>query len=322
MNLKNRIKQILSGLTVPQEYVCLNSHELQYPLSVFLSSKNKKLNVTSLHLFLGYKPLILALTFKVNDKDYQEVKNQNQITLDFENPKPITPTCLARVELKKIDEKILNEDVILFYEGINGEHYFVSSFHQWINRQREKWYKEIPNNVSLPGNLVDQVRIAYSLPRSISIIAMSDGNLMNMFPTDLHGPIGDKFYAGSLRVGGLANDQVEKYQAIVISEVESSFYKQTYSLGKNHMQNLRRENEFALHTVRSKTFNFPLPAAVISYRELKRINSVDVGIHRIHIYEVLHRQVIQNNKTSLTHIHQYYAQWRIDHGLATDMLFR
>jgi len=138
----------------------------------------------------------------------------------------------------------------------------------------------------------------------------------------LHGPVGEKFYIGSLRVGGRANDQIEKYRKIVISEVEPSFYKQTYLLGKNHMQNLRQESEFALYQTRSKTFNFPLPSAVVSYRELKRIDSIDVGIHRVHLYETIHREILQQEISQLTHIHQFYAQWRLDNGLPTPTLLR
>ena len=145
---------------------------------------------------------------------------------------------------------------------------------------------------------------------------------MNMFPTDLHGPAGEKIYVGSLRQGGLANQQVEKYRRLVISEVEPSFYKQAYAFGKNHMKGLQKENEFPLHSMRSKTLQFPLPLGVISYCELKKIDSFDDGIHRIHVYEVIHRQMVQNEKPFLTHIHQYYAQWRVDHGLPTPMLLR
>jgi hypothetical protein len=319
--LRNQIRKFLTGLTIPQEYVCLNSAELQHPLSVFLSD-SKKLDITSAHLLLGYKPLILALPFKVSDQSYQVVKNQNQITIDFENSKPILPTSLALLKLKKIGEKILDSDALLFYEGMHGEHLFLSSIHQKINQQREKWRKSNPNNIGLPGNLVDQVRIAYSVPRSISIITVSDGKKINMFPTDLHGPVAEKFYAGSLRVGGLANDQVEKFKRIVISEVEPSFYKQAYSLGKNHMKELRTESEFPIGSMRSNHFNFPLPASVVSHRELKRIDSLDVGIHRVHLYEIIYRQILQENKSSLTHIHQYYAQWRLDQRIYTPMLLR
>ena len=324
MILKNTIKKILTGLTIPQEYVCLKSKELHHPLFVFLSIDNEKfkLNVTTSHLFLGYKPLIVALTFKVNDHNHHFVRSQNQVSLSFENAAPVKPIHLAKLVLKKIGEKVLGEDAVLFYEGVHGEHAFLNALHQRINQQREKWRKQTPNNVSLPGNLIEQVRIAYSIPRTISIITVSDGNLINMFPTDLHGPVGEKLYAGSLRAGGLANEQVEKYGRIVVSEVETTFYKQAYGFGKNHMQGLQKESGFPLHPMRSKNFNSSLPAAVTSYRELKKIDSFDAGIHRIHLYDVIHQQEIQESKPSLSHIHQYYAQWRTNRGLDTTMLFR
>ncbi len=293
-------------------------------MSVFLLLENKKerLDVTASHLFLGYKPLIIALYFNVSDNNYDVVKNQNRISLSFENSERKEPPYLAQLTLKKIGEKILDEKILLFYEGEHGTHSFLNTTHQWVSRQREKLRKHAPNNVRLPGNLIEQVRIAYSIPRIISIVTVSDGNLINMFPTDLHGPVGEKFYAGSLRLGGLANEQVEKYGKIAISEVEPSFYKQAYMFGKNHMQGLQKEKEFPLHPMKSKYFNFPLPVAVTSYRELMKIDSFDDGIHRIHLYEVVHRQVIQDGKPSITHIHQYYAQWRLNHGLQTPMLLR
>jgi flavin reductase (DIM6/NTAB) family NADH-FMN oxidoreductase RutF len=145
---------------------------------------------------------------------------------------------------------------------------------------------------------------------------------MNMFPTDLHGAVGERFYASSLRRGGLANEQVEKYNRVAISEVDVSFFKQTYSLGKNHMQELNEENQFPLRDEKSESFNFPLPKNVIRYQELKRIDSFDHGIHRIHLYEVIHRQVIGEGKSTLAHIHQYYTQWRFDRGIQTQMFLR
>jgi hypothetical protein len=322
MMLRYQIKKFLTGLTIPQEYVCLNSKELQHPLSVFLLVDNKKIDISPSHLFLGYRPLILAMPFKISDSVYQILTNQNQITLNFENDSSGKPKVLAQLALKKIETKILGDNVVLFYEGTHGDHKFLSIFHQKINELREKFRKATPTNVSLPGNLIDQVRIAYSVPRSISIITVSDGNKMNMFPTDLHGPVGEKFYIGSLRVGGLANDQVERFGQIVISEVDSSFYKHAYLLGKNHMKELKAETEFQFHSLRSKIFNFPLPVAAIAYRELKKIDFFDVGIHRIHLYETAYRRVVQTDKSSLAHIHQFYAQWRLNHRLPTSILLR
>jgi hypothetical protein len=323
MMLRNTIKKILTGLTIPQEYICLRSKELSCPLAVILTHDDLKLtlDVTQSHLFLGYRPLILGLPFKISDPHYHAVRSTNQLSLRFECAELNLPS-LAKLRMEKIDEKIIGEEAVLIYKGMHGEHLLLNSFHQWVNRQREKTRKQSSNNVSLPGNLIDQVRIAYSVPRTISIITVRDNHLINMFPTDLHGPAGENFYAGSLRLGGLANDQIEKYRQVVISEVEPSFYKQAYTLGKNHMRELQLESEFPLHSRRSKNFNFPLPNAITSYRELKKIDSFDYGIHRLHLYEVIHRQMVQDDKPSLGHIHQYYAQWRLDQRLPTAMLLR
>jgi flavin reductase (DIM6/NTAB) family NADH-FMN oxidoreductase RutF len=319
LTFRDQLKKHLTGLTIPQEYVCVDLQNFENPLSVFLLLRNhKSLNVTASHLFLGYKPLIIGLPFDINDVNYIEVQNQNKISLCFKDD----ASSVAKLELTKIGEKTFGNEVIFFYAGELGTHSFLNPFHQWVNHLREKLRKQAPNNVSLPGNLGEQVRIAYSTPRIISIITTSDSNKMNMFPTDLHGAIGKKYYAGSLRKNGRANEQVEKYGQIVISEVEASFYKQAYTFGRNHMQELQPEDEFQLHTVRSKNFNFPLPSAVISYRELKRINSFDYGIHLIHLYEVVHEQVVQASKFHLAHIHQFYAQWRIDTKLKTNYLLR
>jgi flavin reductase (DIM6/NTAB) family NADH-FMN oxidoreductase RutF len=318
--LRDSLKKLITGLTIPQEYVCVDLETLQPKLLVLpeVNDQQFSLDVTTFHLFLGYKPLIIGLTFSVDDPNFEIVKKQSKITLRFLNQQ----NSLARLSLLKIDERKLGNEVVVFFEGKQGVHSFLNPIHQWVNRQRERWRKQLPNNINLPGNLFEQVRIAYSVPRVISIVTVSDGPLMNMFPTDLHGPVGEKFYAGSLRRDGLANEQVEKYERIVISDVDVSFYKQAYSLGKNHMKELTEENRFLLHPEKSKAFNFPLPKDVICYRELKRIDFLDHGIHRIHLYEVIHEQTLAQGKSTLAHIHQYYAQWRLDQGIQTQMFLR
>jgi hypothetical protein len=76
-------------------------------------------------------------------------------------------------------------------------------------RHVEKFRRHQANSVNLPGNQKDQVKIAYSMPREISLVTLSNGKLMNWSP-DLHGTVSRNTYVCSLRLGGLANQQVEK----------------------------------------------------------------------------------------------------------------
>jgi hypothetical protein len=322
------LKKLLTGLTVPQQYVCLSLEDFSDPLSVFLSGEGlgQSLDVTSHHLFVGYKPLIIAIVFSAG---IDTLPGLEQVRLDFVHRESKrnswkvssdSKNCLATVTARRIFSKSLNHQQIVFYEGDYGSHRFINRFHQLINNLREKLRKDTPNNVSLPGNLYDQVRIAYAVPRIIALISLCQGNKMNMFPTDLHGPAGDAFYISSLRHGGKANSQVEHAGKLVLSFMPVEEYKTVYTLGKNHMQDMQAEDKFPA-SGRSAFLNLPIPASVLYYKELELIDSVDAGIHRIHFYKVLHAEKVRDGQT-LAHIHQYYAQWRIDRNLPVNMRLR
>lgn len=300
------------------------------PLSVFLvfPGKNISFDVTSQHLFLGYKPLVLALISK--DEAADQYFRANEITLDFyqsgshpdfiHNRNP-DHNRVARLRLKRIMPGISVDKNVSFYVGERGSHSFLKGFHQWVNHQRQKLRKDISGNVALEGNLYDQVRISYSIPRMISLITLGEGDQMNMFPTDLHGAASNATYISSLRIGGKANDQVENFKTVAISNINVQAFEFVYSMGKNHMRDLQPRETFSLSDVGSHLHGLPLPKPVLSYRELALRNSFDVGIHRIHLYNILHRENVSAGYT-LSHIHQYYAQWRSDHGIRTHILMR
>jgi hypothetical protein len=329
--LTRQIRKLLTGLAVPQEYCCLELEQMAEPLKVILSIKGNTFtkDVTDSHLFLGYKPLIIGFYSSEPDgrllmDDYvclsfvQRNFNSNSTWKGFQTDS----SAVAKLTLKKKIETEVNGRHVCLYQGCNGVHSFLSPLYQTANNVLEKFRNRQVGNISLNGNLYDQVRIAYSIPRKISIITVSDGSLINMFPTDLHGSIDSSIYAGSLRIGGRANFQVESLTNVVISDVDASTYKQTYALGKNHMNDLQNKDLFTLHQKRSSTFNFPLPASALRYRELTRIGSCDHGIHRIHFYKIINDEVLSNSSSTLAHIQQYYAQWRINHGLKTKLYFR
>ena len=325
---KSNLKKLLTGLSISQEYICLDLAKHEYSLSVYLSALPTPTEVTACHLFLGYKPLIIGIPLSTGSEEYQALKSLDQIQLTFmtnetfQNVLGARPIVLAKLDLTRIAIKTLGDQVIQFYEGRYGQHAFLNFFNQLINRHRDNRRKSDAANINLIGNLYDQVRIAYSVPRIISVITVGEGELFNMFPTDLHGPAGKKFYISSLRIGGRANDQVENLKRVVISQVSASAYKQVYLLGKNHMQDLKPVANFSIDNERSETYKFPLPEGVTQYRELNRIDSFDHGIHRIHLYEVMNSKGLRDESSILAHIHQYYAQWRTDRHLPTQMLLR
>src|SRR4030095_2873438 len=151
---------------------------------------------------------------------------------------------------------------------------------------------------------------------------VSDGKLYNLFPTDLHGPVDQQFYVGSLRHAGKACKQVETYGKIVISQIHCAAYKTAYALGKNHMQELRPKETFPFGDVMSPVYGLPLPKSVLQYHELELLESFEHGIHKIMLFKIVSQRTIINEPATLAHVHNCYATWRHKQGIVSNFLLR
>jgi flavin reductase (DIM6/NTAB) family NADH-FMN oxidoreductase RutF len=325
-----RLRKLLTGIEVPQEYVCLALEDLRSPMTVYATAHAAAgaREVTSQHAFVGYKPAIIVLPVALAACP---VATESELCLSFVhgdfaintrwNAFPTSRNSVARLALRRIREHQVDELRLAFYQGISGKHRFLNRLHRAANTCLEAAKRRPADNVGLPGNLYEQVRIAYSVPRLISLVSLGDEHGVNMFPTDLHGPVGAHHYVSSLRVGGKACAQVERYRRIVISEVDAAIFRQVYALGKNHMRDPAAAKNFDLHSFASASLGVPLPLGVVNYRELEWINYLEVGIHRIYCYRVLHTENVVRSKR-LAHVHKYYVQWRQNAGLETQYLLR
>ncbi len=333
MDIKASIKKILLGQTIPQEYICFPYEDFTDPFRIFLTlrSSNTVYDVTRQHLFLGYRPLIIGISTAVDHELFQILSSGQEICLflDWQDRIAnqnwrgftIPNSAPAKVILEFNHLQKSDHEVTFIYTGKLGYHNFRSAFHKYTNGLYYRFRRKKPGNIDLPGNLYDQVRIAYAYPRNISLITVGYGNTINMFPTDLHGPIGEKVYAGSLRNNGLACKQVDYFKKIVISQIKVEMFKRVYAMGKNHMKEIRDSDDFELDSETSEILKLPLPSGVLRYRELEQVCSYDINIHRLHFYKVMNQVDCSEGKT-LCHVHNYYVEWRKQKGLDFKYLLR
>lgn len=320
------------GVAVPREYMCVGFEDFNEPLSTYVTGADRSIHFIIPHqILLGYKPLIIGLACDISSDQAHWFHDQKKICVSLVmepfrgnltwNGFTSDREAVARLILSKITSKILGESIIFIFEGQYGKHRFLSPFHQATNRLKDRMRKR-NDELRLSGNLYDQVRIGYATPRTIAMITVRDPmGRVNMFPTDLHGPVGSGYYVGSLRHGGKATHQVEELKTIALSEVRATWCREAYSFGKNHMKDPGCADDFPLSPILSRENDLPLPESVVRYRELRTVDFIDRGIHRIHLYKTLHEDRVQEGP-ALAHIHSFYAQWRNDRGLSTDYLHR
>lgn len=311
----------LNGLHFPQEYLCLPKESFSPLLNIYLVDQNRILkDITNTHLFVGYHPLILSFLKNA----FFEEKEIIQIGLTphrlKENENFSKKDALAWLSCRKM-ETGYREIPYVFFEGFYGYQAFQFPFQRYAQTLYNRWFNKRPGNVFLHKNLYWQVQVAYSSPRIISLITVSDGHAFNLFPTDLHGSLDDQFYIISLRLGGRACAQVDSAGKVLISRMDPTSFEKVYRLGKNHMKELGGFNDFPFSASRSKTLKLPLPLNAVSYHELQMMQYFDHGIHRLFIFKIVTREKLVHGE-SLAHIHNSYASWRYRIKLPGNYLLR
>ncbi len=276
-------------------------------------------DLTDSHLFVGYYPLIIAISCQKNTSLNDLLQNKNNIKTVFGESKD---KIYAQLILKKINTLEFDEVTLYLFEGVKGSHRFLSKFHILTNNLKYKLTAEKKINIYLKGNLYEQVKIAYSIPRKILLVSLGKNNMFNIFPTDINGRIGKQNFVISLRKNGKANKQVKELKKIVLSEMSADAYKEVYALGVNHIKDLRAKKEFDLSEKLSQKYSIPLPNNVLRYFELEFINDMQTGVHNLCFFRIVNSVNIEDSKSTLAHIHRDYAEWRINNGIISEFLLR
>jgi flavin reductase (DIM6/NTAB) family NADH-FMN oxidoreductase RutF len=189
------------------------------------------------------------------------------------------------------------------------------------------WYKitaEKKINLYLKGNLYDQVRIAYSVPRTIYLVSLGMEGLFNIFPTDLSGKAGEDHFVVSLRTDRRANEQLEIIGKCLIATMHSDSFMEVYQCGRNHTKDLMKADSLgiSLKMERSEKLNLPVPENALNYYELERLSKVEIGVHSIHFFKIISSVQLQRSDSALAHIHRYCAEWRQNKNIKTSYLLR
>lgn len=319
--MKKLLKKILLGITLPQEYLCLNLSEFNKPLRVVIKSFSSKIltDITKNHLFIGYKPLVIALDKKyLNDA---AITSFQQLTISFQTD---VESEIAKVDLELVKEIKLNSNNCLVFKGKKGVSSFANPFHKLTRSIYYYLTSDKKQNIFLAGNLYEQIKIAYSIPRKIYLATVGSNSLFNIFPTDLSGKYESEYFIMSLRTGGKANQQIVNEGKCLISVMEATAFPDVYHAGKNHMKELTEIPKIgvSIRNERSNVLKLPVPLRATKYYELESIEKCEVGIHTIHFFKIINSVELNGNNSVLAHIHRDYAEWRLRNGMNLNYLIR
>lgn len=321
MEVLKKLLGKLTGWHYPQEYLCLAREQYTQPLHAYTVHGGRiQCDITHHHLFVGYCPLILALPGALARDAVLDICFFQQPQSPNANVE--ARSVVASLQAERVHQQVHNGNEIIYYQGVKSHHRFLSPVQQWIIGLQNELYNRKVGNVYLHNNLYKQVQVAYALPRTVSLITVGGAEGYNLFPTDLHGPLGETYYLLSLRSAGKACAQVLAAGRALLSDVEAASYRDVYRLGKNHMQALKEREAFPFSEEQSLLWKLPLPRAAVRYRELQVLDTWQAGIHTVMLTQVVRQQEVRAQAATLAHVHNSYATWRYKKGLVSNYLLR
>jgi flavin reductase (DIM6/NTAB) family NADH-FMN oxidoreductase RutF len=182
--------------------------------------------------------------------------------------------------------------------------HLLCAYQRWRSRRRS-------NSSNLqPTALESRCLFAfYICPRPVVLVSVVDGNVGNIFPMDLIGPIGTRSFSLALSSTSAGAPLIERSGRIALSSVPVEQSSVAYELGKNHKKQRVAWDEVPFATTTSAAFGLPVPQFSLRVREMQIAAVRPMGSHKLFICNVIEDQFYANGLQLFT-VHGFYQAWR------------
>ena len=267
----------------PQEFLCLEVNALAGRFVWKLD--DAEVDPTRI-LFFGYRPLILGL-------DHPGSPTPQFLQLDLDG------TAIARIKLVPLKGHKQLSGIHLFGGRDPWQRFLppwiapLDRLRQWLNARRS-------SNVPLARGEYDMLRIAYAQPREIHLAVVGGPERCNIFPTDLHGPVGNDDYIISLRHANAACAQVMVQRDLLLCRMNLDRYRVVYGLARRHGADVDQATRIT--SINGSLAGHALPEGALSVMQLELRDHADHGIHRLLRFSVKERIHVKDGPV-LAHAH-------------------
>lgn len=280
-HMLQRIARVLIRLTgYPQEYLCLEAGAMAGGFTWHIAGD--PIDPREI-LFLGYGPLVLGLP-PGRAGDVLELHQ--------------AASPVASMRLRALDD--LRWPGMAWKRGDAPRQRFLPAVWEPLDRLRQWINSRQRGNVTRAMKDYDLLRIAYAQPREIHLAVVGPPERCNIFPTDLHGPVGPEHYIISLRHANKACAQVQAAGRLVLCRMHLDRYRVVYGLARRHGASM--EPAGTITQVNGDLFGHALPKGTLDALHLQLEDHVDAGIHRLLRFRIMDAQHVGGGAV-LAHAH-------------------
>jgi flavin reductase (DIM6/NTAB) family NADH-FMN oxidoreductase RutF len=127
----------------------------------------------------------------------------------------------------------------------------------------------------------------YSAPRPVVLVSVRHGEAGSMFPMDLIGPTGSRWFSMALRLTSAAIPLMTASRRLALASIPLALKDAAYALGAHHRTLPSDPGLVPLPVKPSPQFQLPVACGALRVREVEIGHHYDVGSHRLFLVQTV-----------------------------------
>jgi flavin reductase (DIM6/NTAB) family NADH-FMN oxidoreductase RutF len=309
--VRKAIKALVFGSASFPQQCSIGLRDPQSEIGVWLHGLGPPRDVTQNNVFAAARPFTIGIGLE-RPLDPAEAGG-TPLSLQFrERDGEQRLLGVIRLRLKEITA--IGIDQLGFFEILGCTNYCVPRARLWARYAQygyQRWRSRTHpgSNVPMVVRELHSVFVFYICPRPVVLVSVVDGNLTNIFPMDLIGPVGTRHFSLALHSTSTAVPLLERSRRIALSSVPLEQTSVAYQLGRNHNKASIEADEIPFATTKSAAFGLPVPSFALRVREMQIESIQKLGSHRLFLAHAVEDRHLTEG-LQLFFVHGFYQAWR------------
>lgn len=291
--LRRTLKRLIFGSDNLHQQCTIGLSESQSEVSVWLHGMGAPRDVTYSNVMAAAQPLTLGIG--LDDKRDATAIRRNRASLRFRE-RGGKNRLLGEIVLRLAEIIPVGGEQLYLFETKSSRNYCLPRFQLWARYLHHTWRRwragggSDATAFSMVARELRSVFVFYICPRPVALVSVTDGNLTNIFPMDLIGPIGTRHFSLALHRTSTAVPLMERSRRIALSSVPLEQASVAYELGKNHKETSVDLAQVPFATTPSPAFGLPVPRFSLRVREMHVDDVRNLGSHKLFLAHTVEDQ--------------------------------
>ena len=309
--LRNSVKRVIFGPANISHFCNLGLRDPQADVRICLSGWGPPLDVTYRNVIAGTRPLMIGIG---TDVKLDSLSTSKTPLLKFIESND-SSRLLGEISLKFVDSMAMGQGQLCLFSALRASNYCLPknllwrrylqfAYSGWRSARRQSRSKNRTSEREL-----HTLFVFYICPRPVVLVSVVAGNVGNIFPMDLVGPVGEQHFSLALHRTSTALPLIQDSRRVALSSVPIEQMPVAYKLGENHRRPSVDWTSVPFSLTTSSAFALPVPRFALRVREVEIEQVRHSGSHVFFIGRIVEDQRWTEG-AQFFQAHGFYEGWR------------